>query len=43
MAIVGGVLTVFQLLDSMIFNGKKRLKGEKNEAEGYGSRNGKLM
>lgn len=42
MAIVGGVLTLFQILDSLIFSGKKKLKGEK-ESDGYGGLNGKLI
>jgi hypothetical protein len=39
-AIVGGVLTVFQLIDSAIFSGKRVLKGEKETSTAY---NGKLL
>lgn len=41
-AIVGGVLTVAGILDSVIFSSRKRLAGNK-EVEGFGARNGKMM
>jgi hypothetical protein len=41
-AIIGGVLTVAGLLDSMIFSSRKRLAGT-NGAEGFGSREGKMV
>ncbi|CDZ97188.1 COPII vesicle protein [Phaffia rhodozyma] len=42
MAIIGGVLTLFQIVDSLIFTGKKKLKGEK-DSDGYGGLGGKLI
>lgn len=41
-AIVGGVLTIFQIIDSTIFAGKKRLIGG-GEATGYGGMQGKML
>jgi hypothetical protein len=41
-AIIGGVLTVAGLVDSMIFSSRKRLSGA-NGAEGFGSREGKMV
>jgi hypothetical protein len=41
-AIIGGVLTVAGLVDSMIFSSRKRLSGT-NGAEGFGSREGKMV
>jgi hypothetical protein len=41
-AIIGGVLTVAGLVDSMIFSSRKRLAGA-NGAEGFGSREGKMV
>lgn len=44
MAIVGGVLTVFALIDGVIFTGSKRLNG-KDDKDGseYVGLNGKLL
>ncbi|GHJ87658.1 hypothetical protein NliqN6_4060 [Naganishia liquefaciens] len=41
-AIVGGVLTVAGLIDSFIFNSRKKLTGS-NPVEGFGGRQGKMM
>lgn len=45
MAIVGGVLTVFQIIDSAIFSGRRVLTGKGKESSdgGYGGLNGKLL
>jgi len=44
MAIVGGVLTVFQIIDSAIFSGRRVLTGKKGDGDGsYGGLNGKLL
>ncbi|KAL7413427.1 ER to Golgi transport-related protein [Mrakia frigida] len=47
MAIVGGVLTVFQIIDSAIFSGRRVLTGKKGDSSsgdgGYGGLNGKLL
>lgn len=40
-AIIGGVLTIAGLVDSFIFNGAKRLKGEENS--GFGGPGGKMV
>jgi hypothetical protein len=40
-AIIGGVLTIAGLVDSFIFNGAKRLKGE--EDSGFGGPGGKMV
>lgn len=41
-AIIGGVLTVASLLDSMIFTGRKVIKG-KNEYDSFGAATGKMV
>lgn len=49
MAIVGGVLTVFALIDGAIFSGSRRLGGKgangkgEHEVSGYAGLNGKLL
>lgn len=42
MAIVGGVLTVFQIIDSAIFSGRRVLTKGAKENDAYGV-NGKLL
>jgi hypothetical protein len=41
-AIIGGVLTIAGLVDSFIFNGAKRLKGE-GGSSGFGAPGGKMV
>lgn len=45
MAIVGGVLTVFALVDGAIFSGSRRLGKGKGDGDGseYAGLNGKLL
>jgi len=40
-AIIGGVLTIAGLVDSFIFNGAKKLKGEQDS--GFGGPGGKMV